>query len=91
MLVYDEQTVKRPYKPVVPYEDQDAVHYWGKHFANSLLLKFFLSSGTTAEKIQAQKELEMCERKMKFWEHHINFDKGVALKVAERLKKDWRR
>jgi hypothetical protein len=61
MLVYDEQTVKRPYRPNDRYEDQDAVGYWGKHFANGLLLKFFLINGTTLEKIQAQKELEICE------------------------------
>jgi hypothetical protein len=49
-----------------------------------------LNNGSTAEKLQAQKEFVVCERKMKFWEHHANFDKNEAVKVAESTKKKWR-
>lgn len=90
MLVYDDQGVnKRSFKPLMPYEDQDALGYWEKHYANSLMLKFFLTHGSTFEKLQAQKEMEICERKMKFWEHHVNFDRAAAVKIAERQKKAW--
>jgi len=91
MLVYDEQNVgKRAYVSIIPYHEQNAVANWARHYANSLMLTFFLNNGTTAEKLQAQKEFVVCERKMKFWEHHANFDKNEAVKVAESTKKKWR-
>jgi len=91
MLVYDEQTVgKRAYAPIIPYHEQNAVANWARHYANSLMLNFFLNHGSTAEKLQAQKEFSVCERKMKFWECHANFDKAAAVKVAEAAKKNWR-
>lgn len=90
MLVYEENVVgNRGFKSIIPYEDQDALGFWEKHYANSLLLKFFLTQGTTQEKLQAQKEMAICERKMKHWEHHRNFDHAEAIKIAERQKKVW--
>jgi hypothetical protein len=90
MLVYEENVVgNRGFKFAVSYEDQDALGYWEKHYANSLILKFFLKNGSTQEKLQAQKEMEICERKMKHWEQHRNFDSAKAVKIAERQKKVW--
>lgn len=44
------------------------------HYQNFLTLNWFADHGTMKEKQQAQTELEICRRKMKYWERqpHIN-------------------
>mgnify|MGYP006271413301 CR=1 FL=1 len=91
MLIYDENPVGQKFRSLVPYHEQNAMNPWRRHYSNSLMLKFFLMNGSTREKIQAQKELTICERKMKHWESHVNFDKKKSVEIAEDLKKNWMR
>jgi hypothetical protein len=68
----------------------DAVKLWAGHFRNSLTLTFFLQNGTTREKHDASKELEVCERKMKYWERQPGFDRHAAQLAAAEIKRSWR-
>ena len=61
-----------------------------RHYANLLYLKFIANSGDRQEKVQAASEILICERKLKFWQNHPNYDDREALLGVEKLKKDWR-
>lgn len=52
---------------------------WANHSYNHFVLKhIYMNSPDTREKIQAGKELEIAERKMKFWERQSRFDQNEA-------------
>lgn len=61
-----------------------------RHFENKLILSFFAEKGSQIEKWQAEKELLICERKLRFWEKHPNFEGAVAMKEMGNLKKAWK-
>jgi hypothetical protein len=60
-----------------------------KHLTNWFYLKFLLAKGTTWEKLQATKELLICERKMAFWYKHPSFSVAQAGNDVSALKKQW--
>lgn len=67
----------------------DATKKYLEHYSNSLILSLYLKDGTRIEKQQASTELAICERKMKYWERHENFDKFRMIKGCDDLKKQW--
>ncbi len=87
-LVYDESTRGAPVN--LRISEMDGTKQYLKHFENKLYLTFIASSGTQGEKWQAEKELVICERKMKFWEKHPNFTKERAQAGMEKAIKSWR-
>ena len=61
----------------------DATRVFLDHYSNKLFLVFMSDNGTIAEKRQAFEELEICERKMKYWKRQPHFietkaDSGIA-------------
>lgn len=88
-FIYDDSSVRTPYASRVPFNELDALRYWGNHFANSLELAFFLKNGDTHEKLRASHELSICDKKMNFWKKHPNFDSQQAAVISQRLKKNW--
>ena len=68
----------------------DATKQYLTHYANSLYLTFLLNANTTmSEKAQARKELELCDRKLKYWERQPHFEKDRATNGCIELKKVW--
>lgn len=61
-----------------------------RHFDNFLILHLFAREGTFQERAQAEKELQICRRKMKFWKRKANFSAEVVQKGKERRLKDWK-
>lgn len=60
------------------------------HLKNYFFLKFILmNSDDTVEKHRASKELDVCERKMKFWQNHYAFCEDEYEIDLEDMKKDW--
>lgn len=59
-----------------------------KHLENWYYLKFiYVSPGSNPiERMQASKELEICERKIKFWERRVDQDRFHALITQEKVK-----
>jgi hypothetical protein len=52
---------------------------WANHSYNHfVLMHIYRNSPDTREKIQAGKELEIAERKMKFWERQSRFNQAEA-------------
>lgn len=88
-FIYDDNSVRTAFSSRVSYDDIDAVSKWATHFANSMQLKFFMQHGNTQEKLQAQHELAICERKMTYWQRHPNYSAAAAAQRAESIKKMW--
>lgn len=63
---------------------------WKKHYENYLYLQFMQQRGDRLERLQATKELDIAEKKMKYWENRPNFDKSLSLRDAEKLNRMWR-
>lgn len=67
----------------------DATECYMTHLNNYFYLKFMQTNGTFKEKSQATIELDICERKMKFWERNPEFDKSIADAEMKSLKRKW--
>jgi hypothetical protein len=77
-----------------PYRYSGASQY-EKHFGNLMYLEFFAMNpmATFAEKRQAESEIEIAKRKMKYWKR-IADSQGETEQVnaaIQRIKKDWKR
>lgn len=60
-----------------------------RHYDNLLFLDFMAKNGTRVERHQAEKEMVICRRKLKFWENHPNYNHEEALKGISLAKKQW--
>ena len=65
-----------------------------KHFGNLMYLDFIASNprSTFAEKRQAESEIDIAKRKMKYWKRIVDQqgDSGSLLNVIENVKKQWK-
>lgn len=92
-MVYDD-TVKlgKFFNPsrIAFMETGSVMAAWEKHVDAWFYLSFMRMKGTTAEKFQATKELEMADRKLRFWENHTAFDRDQAMAIIAANKKTWK-
>ena len=56
----------------------DAVKVYMDHYSNLLVLEFMSANGDFKERAQADAEIEICKRKMKFWKRQPNFFQDEA-------------
>lgn len=89
-LVYDDPVFSNNKNMSFSLDDIDATKLYIKHYENFLVLSFFLREGNREEKQRASKEIEICERKMKFWERHKNFSQNDSEYLISELKKKWK-
>lgn len=68
----------------------DAKKHYLTHFDNYLFLSVLSKEGTFQERGQVEKEMAICERKLKFWEQHPNFDKDAVRIEKEKKVRDWK-
>lgn len=85
-IIYDDGiavVTGRPFRP----DSYDATRQALTHYQNYLLLKFFYQKGTPVEKMQAAKELVICERKITYWRKQDNFNFSLYdVEVAKATK-----
>jgi cell division FtsZ-interacting protein ZapD len=63
---------------------------WKKHLDNYFYLRFlFEHSDDRSERLVANKEMQIAEKKMKYWERMPDFDKEEADAYLQKLKKTW--
>ena len=60
------------------------------HFDNLLFLSFIANNGSPIERRQAEKELEICRKKLKFLENHPKYDETLAKLEKEKKIKEWK-
>lgn len=87
-LVYSD--TKEPFTGQLNWNDLDPNAIWKKHLENHFYLNFILHKSHMAlEKIQAGKEIDIAERKMKFWSKHPFFEKSRSERDMSELKRIW--
>lgn len=69
-----------PYNSKVPFSKLNANKKWAEHSYNLYVLKHIVSStNDIKEKIQANKEVLIAQKKLLWWERHPNFSLQSAL------------
>ena len=86
-LIYEE-TTQHGFSGFNPAKC-NATKVYMTHYSNYLYLTFMVLKGDRIERHQATKELDICERKLKYWSRQGNFDFGQAEKLMVREKKKW--
>lgn len=88
-LVYADN--EAPYRgPVVPYARQNATKHWVTHYSNFKYLRFILTNSKDfEERARANKEVQIADRKMRYWMNHPNFDRSIAEKEKAALDRQW--
>lgn len=81
----------RGFSNVTPYHKLNATQFYLNHFANLLYLEFISSHSETStlEKLQATKEIAICNKKLDYWRKHPNWDKTIVEHEQHRLKAAW--
>lgn len=88
-IFYNDLEVKRK-GFVVPYHKLDANKKYMDHYSNYIILQEILKKPRDFnEKMQATKELGICERKLDYWRKHANYEESVVRKEVEELKSLW--
>ena len=67
----------------------DAVKCYMTHYQNFLTLDWFAKHGTIHEKHQANRELEICRRKMKYWERQPHFSSAEAIRKKQEMNRSF--
>jgi hypothetical protein len=62
-----------------------------KHYGNSLYLNFIFNSSTDGvERRQANKEIQMADKKMAYWRKHPDFSLAIVEPKMKAEKAKWR-
>jgi hypothetical protein len=76
-----------------PYR-YDGVKQYEKHFSNLMHLDFIAmnSLSTFAEKRQAETEIEIAKRKLKYWKRIADVQGGsdAVIQAVQKVKKQWK-
>ncbi len=67
----------------------DGTKAYLRHFDNLLFLSFVGENGTFKERQDVAREIQVCHRKLSYWEKHPNFIGVDARRGVEKLLKNW--
>lgn len=67
----------------------DGTRKYLEHYSNLLTLKVVAKEGNILDRIAAEKEITICNRKLLYWERHPRFDSEKAIKQMATLKAQW--
>jgi hypothetical protein len=82
---------RQPFTGSFNFRAADSTARYLEHYSNSLLLTVMVREARDfSEKKQALKELDIAERKMKFWERQENFDRARMVRGCQELKDQWK-
>ena len=89
-IIYEDDNGLRKAGAPSNLHNANATKCYLKHYENYLTLKFFAERGNWDEKRRAQKEIEVCERKLAYWKKHENFNTDAANKGVLALQSMWK-
>lgn len=74
----------------VKYDQLNATKHYLTHYFNFRYLRFIESnSENRMEKFQAAKELQICERKLAYWQKHPNYNIEQVKQGREKIDAEW--
>lgn len=91
MIIYIDN--REPFDPrkAIPYHNQNATAQALKHYDNLLFLtRIAQEPKDFSEKMQAEKELVICQRKIDHWRKHQNFSSEEFNAGCIERKKLWK-
>jgi len=90
-FIYPDNDPPRGFHRSIKYHDLDATKFWSRHYSNAKYLTFIAqhSDTSTPEKLQAMKELDTADNKMKYWRRHPNFNLKTANRLKEEMDRQW--
>ena len=88
MIIYSESSIKTPGR--FNSDAAPAVEKYLEHYANFLVLQDIANGHYAAYemRMQAEREMAICERKLFFWSHHKNFVQEKASDGASKLLRE---
>lgn len=89
-LVYGDEG--KQFKGAIPLHRINKNAQWLKHLENLFYLKFIMGNplATMKERSDASKEIEIAERKMKYWAHFSDFDIEQSEHDLAAVKRKWK-
>lgn len=89
MFFYSE--TREPFDgSTVSYHKMNAVKGYLRHYDNLMYLQFIVANSDRAgERQQALKEITICEKKLKWWQQHLNYDHAEAMRGVDKIKRNW--
>ncbi|UVK46833.1 hypothetical protein BPNPMPFG_002544 [Mesorhizobium sp. AR07] len=90
-IIYDGKSTRGNYTPI-NLDNADGTRGFLSHFNNYLFLKFVANNpeSTLNERIDAENEMILCEKKLEFWERHPRFVLSAAIRQISILKSHYR-
>lgn len=88
MYFYSETS--KPYTGDINVWNMNGTKQYLKHYDQLLFLNFVAKKGTLQERLQAEREIKICHKKLEFWRRHPKTDDDLIQKGVEELKANWR-
>lgn len=76
--------------PPTEWSEAAVMRGWARHVENLHYLRFMSKAGNPKERAEANEELEICRRKLKYFENLPNFNKRVAEEMQNKIIASWR-
>ena len=86
VFIYSDIEERKPFTargPIDPHKP------YLKHVENWFYLRLIYSNGTTIDKLQATKELAICDRKLEYWSRKPTFDQAKVEVSIKEMGKQW--
>src|SRR5690349_12923760 len=89
-IYYDDDEPRTPYTGP-PISSMDPVKKWSVHFHHLCELSWISQHPDSGpmERRQANREIEICRRKLAFWERQHGWDAAAAAEEAARARAIW--
>lgn len=89
-IIYNVNEVRCGGRQPVKYENLNANKHYMTHFGNVMFLEAVLKAPKDQrERIQANNEIQIANRKMAYWTRHPNFKYADIEQEIKTLKRQW--
>jgi hypothetical protein len=75
--------------PPTEWSEAAVMRGWARHVENLQFLRFMSKNGNPKERADANEELEICRRKIKYFENLPNYNKRVGEEMQNKIISQW--
>jgi hypothetical protein len=88
-ILYDDDDPGRVFHPSIALR-MDPTRQYLKHYDNLMYLTWIRTySDRPLERYRANKEISVCERKLKYWSERAGYDAVLSLRGVDQIKRRW--